>query len=150
MKLKKASGLSKQPNRLMPVVGIAAFISLTLVSFEFQASTAQNTVPNTRLIDTATSVTFVNLIPNECAGILLDSAQYISAAAFHGTAASELILGTTTRQTLAGAGGDDCIIGGAGDDSLNGGAGVDVCIGGPGTDIFNPSCETQIQGNQTY
>ena len=63
---------------------------------------------------------------------------------FNGTAAAELVLGSSGVDTINARGGNDCVGGGAGNDSINGGAGTDVCIGRPGTDTFT-NCETQIQ-----
>lgn len=123
--------------RVSGATGLAAVLIAAVGSVA--GLTSANVVAPSRVSDTAHALAIVQLIPPECQGMPITS---VSA---DGTNASDLILGTTARDTLNGDDGDDCILGGGGNDSLRGHHGYDVCIGGPGTDSFHPSCEEQIQ-----
>ena len=60
-----------------------------------------------------------------------------------GTAANDLIVGTSSADTLNGGGGNDALYGLEGDDTLEGGSGNDFLAGGPGTDTMTggASCD---------
>jgi Ca2+-binding RTX toxin-like protein len=119
----------------MGVLALVGVFSGSLIT----ALTATSSVPGTRAGHNLISIGANDLKPSNCAGITLTAV-----ANGNGTAASELVLGSSAGDTMDGAGGDDCILGGGGIDSITGNSGTDVCIGGPGVDLFF-TCETQIQ-----
>lgn len=83
-----------------------------------------------------------DLKPPQCNAISL--ADIVSGSGvINGTAANELVLGSSIADIIDGMDGDDCIVSGAGDDTLDGGNGTDICIGGAGVDTFL-NCETVI------
>ena len=104
---------------------------------------AANTVPATKLGQSAQTITANTLKPATCSAIALTT-TITGNGTFSGTSAANLVTGSAGVDTITALGGNDCLLGGAGDDSLDGGAGTDVCIGGAGTDTFT-SCATQIQ-----
>jgi Ca2+-binding RTX toxin-like protein len=120
---------------LTVVAGLALVVAVGL--------TASNVVAASKRSNTSSALDVNQVKPAECNGITL-TAIVTGAGTINGTAASELILGSSGVDTIRGNGGNDCMLGGGGNDSLRGGAGADVCIGGPGTDTFN-SCATQYQ-----
>jgi Ca2+-binding RTX toxin-like protein len=104
--------------------------------------TAGNTVASSRASKSTFAITADTLKPAACAGITLTTLVIGNT----GTAANELVLGSSGVDIMSGGSGNDCVLGGGGNDTIDGGLGTDVCLGGPGTDIFVPlSCETQIQ-----
>jgi Ca2+-binding RTX toxin-like protein len=107
------------------------------------AITATNSVPPTRLGQSAQPIGANTLKPGACAGITLTD-LVTGSGIFVATDASELVLGSAGGDTITAGGGDDCALGGAAIDTIVGGAGTDVCIGGAGLDVFL-TCETQIQ-----
>jgi Ca2+-binding RTX toxin-like protein len=126
---------------------LVAMLLLVVISIG-SASTASVTVPPTRLEDDSRGIAANDLKPAICAALNL-TAILTCPPNCTGTAASELILGSTSGETLYGGGGDDCILGGGGTDLIYGDGGTDVCDGGPGFDLFlpffSPTCETRIQ-----
>lgn len=141
----------------VPLVLAVGLIATGVVT----AVTAANTVPASRLGSHTATIDANALKPPECAGINL-TARVTGSGAMVGTAANELILGSTgidsigarsgadcviggdANDVVQGEGGNDVLFGGPGADTLDGGAGTDVCYGGPDLDTFI-SCETQVQ-----
>ena len=119
-------------------IGVLALVGVLFGSV-MTALTATSSVPGTRADHNLISIGANELKPTACSGITLTAVANVN-----GTAASELVLGTSGGDTMDGAGGDDCILGGGGIDSITGSSGTDVCIGGPGVDLFF-TCETQVQ-----
>ena len=124
-------------------------ILLMLVIFGIgSARTASISVPASGLDEDSQSISANDLKPAACAALNL-TAVLSCPPNCTGTAANELILGSSSGETLSGGGGNDCILGGAGWNFFYGDAGTDVCIGGPDWDFFlpffNPTCETRIQ-----
>jgi hypothetical protein len=115
-------------------IALAALVVVSVVS----ALTAANIVPSTKASQSTSTIDANALKPDDCAALNLTA--IVSGDA--GTAANELILGTSGANSPAGSGGDDCIVAGAGNDTIDGGTGTDVCLGGTGTDTFT-NCETQ-------
>lgn len=108
------------------------------------AVTESNWVPQSYADDQTVAVDGDDLVPPECAGLLLTS-TITGSGSFSGTALGDYMIGSEGPDTIEGLLSSDCIVGGGGDDRLVGGLlGNDVCIGGPGTDTFS-GCETQIQ-----
>lgn len=131
--------------RVKTICQLGAFgIVLLLLASMLSAKAAANTVPAAGLAERQVAVTANLLKPSECAGLDL-SAVIVGGGVFTGTAASELILGSSGVDTINGGGGDDCIVGGGGIDALLGNGGTDVCIGGPGADVLDLSCEARYQ-----
>lgn len=129
---------AKRPARAL----VATFVVVLSVGV---AITATNVVPVSRADSPSGGAPTANqLKPAQCAALSLSVVRVVSGT-FTGTAAAELIIGSSGVDTLRGGNGDDCILGGSGNDSLRGDGGTDVCIGGPGTDTFHSTCETQIQ-----
>ena len=119
-------------------------LALILASVVF-AVAAANSVPATNLDDQQFAITVNDLKPPECSALNLTAIVECApgGGTCRGTAANELILGTSWAETIRGQGGTDCIMGGGGNDTLRGGSGADVCIGGPGDDTFI-NCATAI------
>ena len=111
-------------------LGPLAFVALTgaTVWGAVVASTAANTVPETRFGYAQFAIGPNDLKPVECGALTLTTLIAADRDAT-GTDGNDLILGGLRNQTLKGAKGDDCIAGGAGRDVLDGGPGFDVCIG---------------------
>ena len=107
------------------------------------AFTAANAVPATRLGSVTSSIGAAELKPSQCSGVAVTT-TIGGTGTFSGGSGSELILGSTARDTISAAGGNDCIMGGSQADTIDGGSGTDVCLGGPGNDTFQ-ACETQVQ-----
>lgn len=131
-------GIRRGLVRLLLILAPAALLIAAGVGI-----TAANTVPPTRLGQSAQPITANTLKPASCAGITL-TALVTGSGLFSATGAAELVLGSAGTDSITAGGGDDCVLGGAGIDTITGGAGTDVCIGGAGLDIFL-TCETQIQ-----
>lgn len=123
----------------------ASLFSLTLVTLVAAGTvfTAANTVPSSRVEDDNRAVTVDDKKPPECAGITLTN-LVTGSGIINGTAANDLIIGSSGADTINGRNGNDCIIGGGGNDDITGAAGTDVCLGGLGVDTF-AACETQFQ-----
>jgi len=126
----------------LTVLGLVALLALGYLGLR-QASTAANTVPETRAGVAILNVYPDDLAPSECAALYLDEVIY-GAGSFNGSKSADLILGSPASDDIAARQGDDCIVGGAGNDDIDGGQGKDVCIGGPGTDTFK-NCEVKVQ-----
>jgi len=123
------------------IIGIFALVVISV----FNAVAATNTVPTSHADTDSMGLGVTELTPPQCAGMGLTNIVDVSAGE-SGTAANDLILGTSGSDSLiSGGAGDDCILGGAGNDrrrfffwwiwGLDGGDGDDVLIGGPGTDV---------------
>jgi RTX calcium-binding nonapeptide repeat (4 copies) len=70
------------------------------------------------------------------------------ATTFTGTAASDLLVGTTGPDVLRGLAGDDCLFGRAGADRLEGGSDNDEILGEPGNDIIDAgSGDDRVRGD---
>ena len=121
---------------VIPLVPLVVFLGVVL--------TASTVVPGSKAGRDTDSVTANRLKPSACAALALAGIT-AGSGTFNDSAASNLVLGSTSVDTIRGMNGNDCILGGAGNDSLRGDGGTDVCIGGTGTDTFHASCETQIQ-----
>ena len=140
-------------------IQVLLFLSLvTLALGVINAFAAVNTVPSTRVDDDSINITANDLKPSDCNSLNLTNIV----VAGNGTAANDLILGTSGNDNLRGSDGDDCIVGGGGndtlqgqknddivlgqdgDDSLRGNQDTDICDGGPGTDSGHNSCETEL------
>ena len=122
------------------------------------AFAATNTVPSFRMDDANLPITANDIKPSDCNSLNLSNIV----VAGNGTAANDLILGTSGNDNLRGSDGNDCIVGGDGDDTLQGQKGndivlgedgndslrgnqdTDICDGGAGTDTGHTSCETEI------
>ncbi len=116
---------------------LAIMMLLALIAGSvFSAVAASNTVPATKLSNSARPITPNDLKPPECAGINL-TAKIAGSGTITGTGAAELIVGGPGADNISGGGGDDCILGGGGNDTINGNGGNDVILGGPGTDNIN-------------
>jgi len=116
---------------------------LTLVTISLaSALAAANIIPVTHLTDQTRAITFLDLVPPECASIryalqtLVDCSAQTGGCSGSGSL-NELILGTPADDTIDGKSGDDCIVGGGGNDTMFGGNGNDVLVGGPGNDDLN-------------
>lgn len=113
----------------VPVV--LAFLSALLAAASGSVGfTAATTVPKSSVDRVQTAQGPNDYKPNECDGFTV-SALVISK---DGTAANELILGTSGGDSFDGQGGQDCVLGGGGNDDVRGGSGNDVVMGGPGAD----------------
>jgi Ca2+-binding RTX toxin-like protein len=125
----------------LTILGLSLLILISVVL----AVAASNTVPGSRLASRSAAINANALKPVECAALNLSAIVICSGSGTcNGTAANELVIGTSLADTIRGRGGTDCIMGGGGDDDITGSAGSDVCIGGPGNDTFH-TCETIIQ-----
>ncbi|MEP7134239.1 MAG: hypothetical protein ABI904_04850 [Chloroflexota bacterium] len=130
-------------NRTFARFAVLLLIALIIVSAG-SAVAATNTLPASRLDEVTSAINANALKPTVCSAIALTKIVICTGGNCDGTAASELIIGTSAGERIRGRGGTDCIVGGDGDDLLVGNGASDVCIGGPGNDTFN-TCETQIQ-----
>ncbi len=106
-----------KPSGILRFAGIflIALIAVNVAS----AFAAANSVPATRLDDDTFPISANDLKPAECSSLNLTNIVVIAGNG-SGTAANDLILGSSGSDTLRGSDGDDCIVGGGGDDSLDG------------------------------
>jgi len=121
-----------------------SFGALTLILFSVvTAVAATNTVPDTSLDDTTSSLNRNHVKPSACGGIFVTS-LITGTGIITGSSGNDLILASSGIDIIDGSGGNDCIVGGGGDDMITGGDGNDICLGGPGTDVF-ATCEGESQ-----
>lgn len=125
------------------IVAIAATLFGAIVG----ALAATNNVPASNAGQATLSLSVQDLAPPQCAGMGLTNLVLGSGGTINGTAANDLILGTSGSERINGNGGRDCMVGGSSGptrDRFFGGAGGDVCIGdGTGSDSYN-SCATIV------
>jgi Ca2+-binding RTX toxin-like protein len=137
---------------------IPLFLASLIILGVINAFAATNSVPSRRMDDDSIPITANDLKPSDCNSLNLSNVV----VAGNGTAANDLILGTTGNDNLRGGDGDDCIVGGGGDDTLQGqkdndiilgqdgddtlrgNQNIDICDGGAGTDSGHVSCETEL------
>jgi Ca2+-binding RTX toxin-like protein len=134
---------------------IAVLLGLTA------AQMTANAIPPTRASSLSGAISPNDLKPTECDVISVTS-LVTGQGTVGGTAAADLILGSSLIDTVSGGGGTDCIVGGGLGDTLQGDAADDVLVGGPGADLLNGgagfdrcyggeevdvflSCEVQVQ-----
>jgi Ca2+-binding RTX toxin-like protein len=126
------------------VVAVAA--TATLVGGIFGAFTASVNVPASAVAQATHALTINEIAPSQCAGITLTNIV-IGSGTVNGTAANDLIIGSSGSDTLKGNGGADCMVGGSHGgtrDTFQGGPANDVCIGdGTRTDSYT-SCKTIV------
>lgn len=122
----------------LPRVALAALI-LAIAGVAGTAYTAGMVVPSSSAGRVQASIDAQALAPDACSSLTLT--RIVTTGT--GTAANELILGTSGADTIDGGGGTDCIVGGGGGDTIDGHGGS-VCIGGPGTDSFT-ACASSYQ-----
>ena len=122
--------------RIAARVALVAFLSLVVAATT--GVLASNSLPATKLGQVGTPVTANDLKPSDCGSLNL--ANVVTGST--GSAADDLVLGTSGVDDIAGGDGDDCLVGGAGNDTITGGAGTDVCIGSGGATFA--SCETEV------
>ena len=117
--------------------GLFALILVSITS----VFAAGITMPSSNVGQESIPVMAEDIKPPACTSLYLTNIVSGSGT-FMGTAANDLIIGSSGVDTIDGLGGNDCILGGGGDDILTGNEGTDVCIGGAGTNTL-VTCEGQ-------
>lgn len=84
-------------------------IMLVLVSI-ISAVAASNSVPTSRLTSRTRPITANDLKPAACSALNLTTVIVCAGGNCNGTAANELILGSSGFETINGGGGSDCIV----------------------------------------
>ncbi|HEX9388974.1 MAG TPA: hypothetical protein VF918_21805 [Anaerolineales bacterium] len=126
------------PVRLV-MLALLALIAVSVGS----AFAAGINVPASNVGQQSVPVTAQDIKPAACEALYLTNIVSGSGT-LTGTAANDLIIGSTGADTVDGLGGNDCILGGNGDDFITGSDGTDICIGGSGIDTFT-TCESENQ-----
>jgi Ca2+-binding RTX toxin-like protein len=120
-------------------LGLLALIVASVVS----AFAAGINMPSSNVGQESLLVRAEDLKPSACGAVYLTN-LISGSGVLTGTAANDLIIGSTGADMIDGLGGNDCILGSGGDDGLTGNEGHDVCLGGTGNDVF-ADCETEVQ-----
>lgn len=108
------------------------------------ADTASNTVPPSRLGQSAFTQGPNDWKPSACAGLTLTSVVVgTGVGTLNGTNGANLILGVPGTRTIDGRQGTDCIVGNFDVRTIDGGGSTDVCIGWATTTFTR--CETIIR-----
>lgn len=131
-----------RPWRLAQILLLGGAIGLVTLS----AFAATNTVPGTNAAKVgAIAITANTLKPAGCSTVTV-TALLTGSGTFNGTAAAELVIGSSGVDTINARGGNDCVVGGGGNDAIDCAGGTDVGLGGPGTDTNTGGrCETFVQ-----
>jgi len=123
---------------------VFAFGLLTLILVSFTSAFAAGlSVPASNVGERSIPVTAEDIKPHGCDSLYLTNIVSGSGT-FAGTAANDLIIGSSGADTIDGLGGDDCILSGDGDDIIDGNDGIDICLASPGANTFI-NCEGEGQ-----
>jgi len=122
---------------------IFALVLGPVVLGTLSATTASNTVPNTKLGTTAQVTGVTELRPYVCSVLAVTTLVTGAGNTLNGTNGSDLILARSSTRTINGKNGNDCIVGGSSARTIDGGSGNDVCIG-PQSATFK-NCETTVR-----
>jgi len=122
---------------------VAALLLAPIMVGTLSATTAANTVPNTRLGETTQVTGTTELRPYVCFLVVTTNLVTGTGNTLIGTNKSDLILSGSGTRTISGKQGNDCVVGGASVRNIQGGAGYDVCIG-PQSASFE-DCESIVR-----
>lgn len=143
---------------------------LALLSIAVGAVTAaftnSNTVPASRALNKAHTISVPELIPANCTGAAVGNTTFyrivnqagttIRAETGHTGDTAQIWLGTSARDNMGGGSGNDCMLPGGNpvgaNETVAGGAGTDYCYSGPGPGGYtiNANCENATRPTGPY